>query len=53
MWRSKIRKMLPGIDLKYDMLISLHVTGLEKFEQYAEVLPYYKNVLAEGVRLVG
>jgi len=50
-WRSNIRKRLPLIDLEHDITVSLHVTGSSVFYRYADTLPYYMNVLREGVLL--
>jgi len=49
--RRNIREKLPLIDLEYDLPVSLHVTGREIFEQYSNTLPFYMNVLNEGVEL--
>jgi len=51
-WRGEIRKKLPGIDLEYDLLISLHVTGTEIFYKFRDVLPFYSNIAQEGVEIV-
>ena len=48
-WRSLVRDRIPYIDLEFDLLISLRVTGKSHFEQCVSFLPYYKNVLNEGV----
>ena len=49
--RRDIRKLLPGIDLEYDIPVSLHVTGSTVFNRYVDSLPYYMNVVREGVVL--
>jgi len=50
-WRGNIRKRLPLIDLEYDITVSLHVTGSSIFNQYADTLPYYMNIIREGIQL--
>jgi predicted nucleotidyltransferase len=40
------------IDLDYDVVLSLCVKDSETFYYWANVLPFYKNVLREGVPLV-
>jgi len=50
-WRGNIRKRLPLIDLEHDITVSLHVTGSSVFHQYADTLPYYMNIIREGVTL--
>jgi len=49
--RRDIRKHIPGIDLEYDLTVSLHVTCTEIFNRFQNVLPFYQNVLREGVQL--
>ena len=51
-WRRNIRKRLTLIDLEYDITVSLHVTASSIFNQYSNTLPYYMNIVREGVRLV-
>jgi len=50
-WRRDIRKRLPGIDLDYDFFVSLHVTESHMFYNHIDILPYYRNILNEGVVL--
>jgi len=50
-WRRNIRKLLPLIDLEYDIAVSLHVTSTSIFNQYIDTLPYYMNIVREGVWL--
>jgi len=49
--RSPIRKRLSGIDLEFDLLVSCCVTGNSIFNQYADTLPFYMNILNEGILL--
>ena len=51
--RGDIRKRMPGIDLEYDLTISLHVTGKAVFDKFIDTLPLYINVVREGVVLYG
>jgi predicted nucleotidyltransferase len=50
--REIIRESLNYIDLEYDMVISLNVADCMTFYKYADDLPFYMNVLKEGVELV-
>ena len=50
-WRRNIRTRIPYIDLDYDLCVSLHVTGSTIFNEYANTLPFYMNVIREGVQL--
>ena len=52
-WRRDINKRMPGIDLEYDLLVSLHVINSSMFYNHIDVLPFYKNVLQEGVEIGG
>jgi len=52
-WRNKIRKIIPYIDLDYDICVSIHVTGSSIFYEYAEILPFFMNVIKEGVLISG
>ena len=51
---SKVRKNISFItselSLKHNITVSVTVKPLDQFKQYADVLPYYKNVLREGIR---
>lgn len=48
--RNRIGHISSDISLKHDVTVSVTVKPLAQFLQYADVLPYYKNVLAEGIR---
>jgi len=50
-WRNEINKRIPYIDLDYDILVSVKVTGSAIFNQYVDSLPFYSNVVREGVVL--
>ena len=38
------------LDMEYDRLISVVIVPLWRFAKYAEALPFYRNVLKEGIR---
>ncbi len=38
------------LSLKHDITVSVTIKPLAQFEQYSSILPYYKNVLREGIR---
>ena len=52
-WRRNIRTHIPYIDMDYDLCVSLHVTGSTIFSEYANTLPFYMNIIREGVLLDG
>jgi predicted nucleotidyltransferase len=49
--RKEIRKLIGMIDIEYDILISLRVTDCSTFYKYIDDLPFYTNVLRDGVEL--
>ena len=52
-WRRDINNRISGIDIEYDLLVSLHVINSSMFYNHIDVLPFYKNVLQEGVVVNG
>lgn len=50
---SKYRKQISYINnelsLKYDITISIIVESAKLFAEFAEDLPFYKNVISEGI----
>ena len=49
-FRNEIGKIASELSLKYDVTVSVTVKPLAQFTRYAAVLPYYKNILREGIR---
>jgi len=47
--RQALASITSELSLKYDITVSVTVKNHEHFLQYAKVLPYYQNVLAEGI----
>ena len=47
--RSKIRDLLGYIDLDYDIVLSINVTDSCTFNKFASVLPFYMDVIKDGV----
>lgn len=47
----KISDLTGDLDLEYDALISIHVTDCTTFYQYIDDLPFYMNVIRDGVEL--
>lgn len=48
--RNRVGMITSDLSLKHDVTISVTVKPFDQFRQYADVLPYYKNVLGEGIR---
>ena len=40
-----------ALGLRYDMVISVTVKDIETFNKYCDVLPFYQNVMKEGVKV--
>ena len=48
--RNRLALITSELSLEYDITVSVTVKPLAQFKQYADILPYYKNVLREGIR---
>ena len=49
-YRSTIAEITSDLSLQHDITVSVTVKPLAQFRKYANVLPFYKNVLGEGIR---
>ena len=49
-FRSKISEIASDLSLENDVLVSIAIKPLEQFRRYSSILPYYRNVLKEGIR---
>ena len=47
----KICDVVSDLELDYDVIISPNVIPYAEFETYKEILPYYRNIAQEGVKL--
>lgn len=52
-YRKQINKLASRIGLEHDVMLSVLLRDNESFYQYQEILPFYQNVLKEGVELYG
>lgn len=48
--RFDIAKITSSLSLKHDITVSVTVKPYTQFEKYKSVLPFYMNVISEGVR---
>lgn len=48
--RKQIASIVSDLSLDNDITVSLTVKPIEQFVRYSSILPYYKNVLKEGIR---
>ena len=49
-YRNAVAVVTSDLSLKYDVTVSVTIKPLEQFLQYANILPYYKNVIKEGIK---
>ena len=47
---NDVAMIASDLSLEHDITVSVAVKSLPQFQRYAEILPYYKNVLSEGIR---
>ena len=52
-WSNRIDDYLSDLWFDYDLLVCIHLTSKAMFDRYYQVMPYYQNVLKEGVELHG
>ena len=48
---KKVWDISADIGLENDVMVSLTVLLYDEFEEYKELLPYYRNILMEGKRI--
>ena len=48
-YRREISKIGSELSLEYDVTVSIKLQPKKILEQYKDVLPFYKNVLKEGI----
>ena len=53
LWRYKkpIIKAESELGLQYDLVISSTIKDIETFNMYLDVLPFYQNVMKEGIKV--
>ena len=52
-WSNILDDRLADLWLDYDLLVCIHLTSKSMFDRYYQVMPYYQNVINEGVELHG
>ena len=48
--RMDIARLSSDLSLKHDITVSISVKPAEQFERYNTVLPFYQNVVREGIK---
>ena len=51
--RQKISSVSSTLSLEHDVTVSITAKPAEQVTRYADILPYYKSVLNEGIRYAG
>ena len=51
--REIATKVTSRLSLEHDITVSVTVKPLEQFRRYQTALPYYRNVVREGIRYAG
>lgn len=51
--RYQIADVMTEISLNYDILVSITEETLNRYMEYSEILPFYKNIEKEGVVIYG
>lgn len=52
-YHGRIAHMVSDLSLEYGITVSVTVKPLWRFLKFADILPYYGNVLKEGIRYAG
>lgn len=52
-YRKEIREIANEVGLDHDILVSLLLKSKQSFEEWSDVVIFYKNVMDEGVVLYG
>ena len=50
---NDVAKVTSRLSLEHDITVSVTVKPLEQFRRYQTALPYYRNVVREGIRYAG
>lgn len=53
LYRKRINKIASRISLKHDIMVSVTLKDKESFYKYKELLPFYQNVIKEGIEVYG
>lgn len=51
--RMAVAKIAGSLSLAHDVTVSIAVKPAEQFERYRNVLPFYQNVVREGIPYAG
>ncbi len=48
---DRINELVVELSLKYDSLVSIFLKPADQFYKFSDVIPFYKNVLEQGITL--
>jgi len=51
--RYRIADVMTRLSLNYDVLVSITEETLNRFMEYSEILPFFKNIKDEGITIYG
>ncbi len=51
-YRRRVSDFSSEMDLRYNILLSIKLQDTESFHRFGAVLPFYQNVIKEGIRVV-
>lgn len=51
-YRKALSPVRGQLSLKHDVLVSVNVEPLRRFQKFRNALPYFQNVVREGIRYV-
>jgi len=50
-YRRRVSALANEIDLKYNVLLSIILQDNQSFVKYQNVLPFYQNIIKEGIKI--
>lgn len=51
--KYRIADIMADLSLNYDILVSITEETCNRYRQYSEILPFYKNITKEGIEIYG
>lgn len=52
-FRKPIAEVSSKLSLEHDVTVSITIKSSDQFYSFANILPFYKNVIKEGIRYAG
>lgn len=51
-YRRRVSDISSDLDLRYDVVLSIKLQDTDTFQRFSNTLPFFKNVLKEGISIV-